>query len=277
MDQVLAKVKGKGKKQYFKLISDETLFDTAEIDLNSCVVYNPDHNLDEDSWFKIDQFSQQVFCIELLKKQFDSKDFDDLTKDQFSQIAYLFSVQGDDFYFQKITPRLFIKRKTLVFGETAQLEESKNRLVVSPTPDAVYFKNSDTLIFRNLATISSIFKGIDELYKEATNDEVEQFLDESFIELNNGYDVRKVSKPNRKRIGLAMTTLQAMSADDRNGMLGYIDDYCKQKLNFDQQSQKFEISTDDELKLLLYGIEQRFYTTPFGQEKRIANSVQSID
>ena len=74
-----------------------------------------------------------------------------------------------------------------------------------------------------------------------------------------------------------MATLKAMSADDRTNMLGYIDDYCKQKLNYDQQNQKFEISTDDKLKLLLYGIEQRFYTTPFGQEKRIANSVQAID
>lgn len=277
MDQVLARVKRKRKKQYFKLISDKTLFETVDIDLSSCVVYNPDHNLDEDSWFKIDKFSQQAYCIDLLKKEFDSKDFDDLTKDQFTQIAYLFSVQGGDFYFQKITPMLFIKRKTLSFGETAQLEESENRLVVNQAPDAVYFTKSDTLVFRGLATISSIFNGIDVLYKEATDNEVEQFLDESFIELNNDYELSKVSKPNRKRIGLAMATLQAMPAEDRIGILGYIDDYCKQKLKFDQQSQKFEISTDSELKLLLYGIEQRFYTTPFGRQRRIANSVQSID
>lgn len=277
MDQVLARVKGKRKKQHFKLISDEALFDTVAIDLNSCVAYNPDHNLDDDSWFKIEQFSHQAFCIDLLKKDFDSKDYDDLSKDQFSKMAYLFAVQGNNFYFQKITPRLFIKRKTLIFGETAQLEESENRLVVNPIPDAVYFKASDTLVFRNLATISSIFKGIDELYKEATNDEVDQFLDESFIELSNDYSVNNVSKPNRKRIGLAMATLQTMSTNDRISMLDYIDGYCKQKLNFDQKNQKFEISTDDELKLLLYGIEQRFYTTPFGQEKRLANSVQALD
>lgn len=277
MDQVLARVKGKSKKQHFKLISDEALFDAVTIDLDSCVAYNPDHNLDEDSWFKINQFSQQTFCIDLLRNDFDSKDFDDLQQAQFTRIAYLFSVQGDDFYFQKITPGLFIKRRTLVFGETAQLEASKSRLVVNPTPDAVYFKESDTLIFRNLATISSIFKGIDELYKEATNDEVAQFLDASFIETSNDYDVKNVSKPNRKRIGLAMATLQSMSSDDRQNMLGYIHEYCQKKLSFDQQNQKFEVSTDDELKLLLYGIEQRFYTTPFGQERRLANSVQTLD
>jgi hypothetical protein len=277
MDQVLARVKGNGKKQHFKLISNKSLFDAVAIDLNLCVDYNPDHNLDEDSWFKIEKFSQQVFCTDLVKNDFDSKDYDNLAKDQFPRIAYLFSVQGENFYFQKITPRLFIKRKTLVFGETAQLEESDNRLVVNLTPDAVYFKKLDTLIFRELATISSIFKGIDSLYKEATNDEVKHFLDESFIELGNNYDLSSVSKPNRKRIGLAMVTLQAMPAGDRANMVAYIGDYCKQKLNFDEKNQKFKISTDDALKFLLYGIEQRFYTTPFGLERRLANSVQVME
>jgi hypothetical protein len=245
--------------------------------LNACIPYNPDHNLDEDSWFKIEAFSQKTFCISLLKKDFDSKDYHDLTKDNFSKITYLFSVQGDDFYFQKITPSLFVKRKTLVFGEAAKLETSQTRLVINALPDAVYFKAADTLIFKSLATISSIFKGIDELYKEATKEEVEQFLDKSFIELSNDYNVETVSKPNRKRIGLAMATLEAMSDDDKTNMLDYIDGYCgEQKLRFDKENQKFEISNDDELKLLLYGIEQRFYTTPFGHEKRLANSVTAM-
>ncbi|UXK08298.1 ATP F0F1 synthase synthase [Shewanella putrefaciens] len=277
MDQILARVKGLRKLPYFKLISEQSLFDAVVVDLNACIPYNPDHNLDEDSWFKIEAFSQKTFCIGLLKKDFDSKDYHDLAKDDFSKITYLFSVQGDDFYFQKITPSLFVKRKTLVFGEAAKLETSQTRLVVNALPDAVYFKAADTLIFKSLATISSIFKGIDELYKEATKEEVEQFLDKSFIELSNDYNVETVSKPNRKRIGLAMATLEGMSDDDKTNMLDYIDGYCgEQKLRFDKENQKFEISNDEELKLLLYGIEQRFYTTPFGHEKRLANSVTAM-
>jgi len=277
MDHILAQIKTRAKKRIFKLVSDQSLFDAVTVDLTACVPYDPDHNLDEDAWFKIEGFSNQVFCIELLKKDYDSKDYDDLTKENFSKIAYLFAVQGEDFYFQKITPSLFVKRKTLVFGEAAELEQSQTRLVINALPDAVYFKGSDTLVFRNLATIASIFAGIDELYKEATKEEVEQFLEESFIETSNGYSVDKVSKPNRKRIGLAMKTLEGMSVDDKTNMLEYIDGYCEQKLNYDQQNQKFEISTDEELKLLVYGIEQRFYTTPFGKEKRCANSVTTMD
>lgn len=35
-------------------------------------------------------------------------------------------------------------------------------------------------------------------------------------------------------------------------------------------------SNDEELKFLLYGIEQRFYTTILGDEKRLANSIQTL-
>jgi len=276
MDYVLAKVKGPRKKPFFKLLSDQALFDPVTVSLASCITYNADHNLDEDSWFKLEQFSQKTYCIDFLKKDFDSKDYDDLQKAQFNKIAYIFSVQGNDFYFQKISPSLFVRRKTLVFGEVAEIEEGVDRLVINSQADAIYFKASDTLIFRNLATISSIFEGIDELYKEATKAEVAQFLDEPFIELAGEYNAEKVSKPNRKRISLAMATLATMSDEDKKGVHLYIESYCEQTLKFNKQDSKFEISTDDELKLLLYGIEQRFYTTPFGHEKRLANSVVSL-
>lgn len=273
MDHVMVKIKGPRKNPFFKLVSNHTLYETIVVNVASCVAYKPDHNLDEDSWFKIEQFSQQPYCISFLTNNFDSKDYANLSKEQFPKISYILAIQGNDFYFQKVTPSLYLQRKTFVFGEVAKIEESSTRLVVNAQPDAVYIKSKDTLVFRNLAAISSIFKGIDELYKEATSEEVSQFLDESFVELANGYDVEKVSKPNRRRIALAMTTLSAMSDEDKSSMLNYVNEYCQQKLNFDQQNQKFEIATDDDLKLLVYGIEQRFYTTPFGQERRIANSI----
>ena len=277
MDQVLAKIKGRSKKSVFKLLSDEALFDELVVTDAACVDYSPDHNLDEDSWFKIDNFSKQLYCLDILKKDFDSKDFDDLEKAKFCDIVQLFSIQGNDFYFQKITASLFVTRKMIAFGEAAELEKSDKRLVINTQPDAMYSKAKDRLVFKSLATISSIFKGIDVLYKEATDKQVEQFLEEDFIELANDYDVVKVSKPNRKRIALAMDTLAALPDDERDQMYSYIHSYCEQKLKFDKQNSKFEITTDDELKYLLYGIEQRFYTTPLGHEKRLANSVQSMD
>lgn len=276
MDNVFAKIKRNRKKPYFKILSNHTLFKTVMVDIGFCPLYSPDHNLDEDAWFKIEGFSKKDFCVDFLKTDFDSKDYEELKKPQFFDISYIFSVQDDDFYFQKVTPSLYINKKTIAFGDVAIVEENKNSLLVNTYPDAIYLKNLDALIFRNLSTISSIFKGIDQLFKEATNDEVDKFLSESFISLAGNYGTNLVSKPNRKRIALALDTLTKMSAQDRTDMMVYINDYCQHTLKFHAASNKFVISKDDELKFLLYGVEQRFYTTRFGNEKRLANSIQPI-
>lgn len=277
MDYLIAKVKMKGsKKEHFhKLISDKSVYatDTANLQL---VDYEPDHNLDEDVWFQVEGFLQQSYSIDLLKKDFVSAEYNEIPKNKFSQIAYLCAVQSGDYYFQKVTPSLYATRKAISFGEHVKLEEDGNRLYINNDPDAIYLKHDDKLIFKSLAAVSSIFKGIDALYKEATKQEVSEFLDESFIELTNDYGVDKVSKPNRKRVALAMTSLEAMSVQDQDQMLSYIHSYCDQKLTFDQANRKFEIQSDEELKYLLYGIEQRFYTTILGQEKRLANSVLTL-
>lgn len=67
MDHVLAKVKGLRKQPYFKLILNNGLFEGVQLDVATCVPCDPDHNLDEDAWFKVEGFSQKVFCLDLLK------------------------------------------------------------------------------------------------------------------------------------------------------------------------------------------------------------------
>ena len=276
MNFVLGKIKSLRKKPFRKIISDYALFENIELSHAAKISYNPDHNLDEECWFKIEQFSKKDFCIDLLKTPIDSKDHSELAKNEFEKIAYIASIQDLDVYFQKLSPSLFIKRKTITFGEVAQVEEGSTRIIVNKQPDAIYLSASDTLVFKNLAVISSIFKGIDTLYREATDEEVAEFLKSKFITLSPEYNSEKVSIPNRKRISLALETLEKISLDDRKNLHLYIDEYCKDKVSFDKKLERFEITTDDDLKLLLYGIEQRFYTTLFGSEKRIANSIQAF-
>jgi len=275
MMQLIAKVKGQKQTPFSKLISDENIY-KVDFKALQLVPYSPDHNLDEDAWFKIDNFSQPPFCIELIKKVFVSSEYNDITSSDFAKISYLCAVEANYYYFQKITPSLYATRNSLSFGEKVQLEKNAKRLFIQMLPDAIYDKAKDVLVFKNLVAISSIFKGIDQLYKEATNEEVNLFLQQPFIELASDYVCSKVSKPNRKRVALAMNTLASMPSDIKVKMIAYISDYCIDKLTYDDESSKFNISTDEELKYLLYGIEQRFYTTVLDDEKRLANSIQIL-
>ncbi len=268
VNHILAKV----SRNFYKLISDETLFESISFSSEVFVEYNSNHNLDEDCWFKISNFKAKTFCLDILKSDFDSKLYEELSKDQFGNIKFILSIQDENYFFQKVTPSLFIKKKFLCFGEVAQLEESSNILVINNVPDAIYFKTEDVLIFKKLSSISSIFKGIDVLYKEATKAEVVDFLNNDFISLNN-FGEEKVSKLNRRRIAMAIDTLKDLDEDKKMAIRSYINKYCSDTLNYNDSEGKFIISSDEQLKSLLYGIDERFYTTEINDEKRLANSV----
>ena len=78
MDHVLVKLKRLRKNPFRKLLSDTTLYPTITPSEVTLVAYNPDHNLDEDSWFVIENFSDQLFFPDELSDDIDSKDYDDL-------------------------------------------------------------------------------------------------------------------------------------------------------------------------------------------------------
>jgi hypothetical protein len=84
-----------------------------------------------------------------------------------------------------------------------------------------------------------------------------------------------VKRANRKRIAMAMETLQRFTQKEKQSIFGYIREYCED-LNFDENAENFTISSEEELKKLLYGIEQRYYTTILGGERRLANSITTL-
>lgn len=179
------------------------------------------------------------------------------------------------YYFQKLSSNQVIRKKYFSFSTAPTLVENEPIIVIDTFPDAIYIKNDDILYFKKLNAITAIFKGIDELYKEATQEETESFLENDFIKLDDNYTADKVKTANRKRIAMAMETLQKYSSQEKKDIFVYIREYCDD-LNFDENDENFSISNEDELKKLLYGIEQRYYTTKFGNERRLANSIIAL-
>ena len=273
MNHTIVKIRTRSRdRKYWKLFSDQKLYDLPE-NLEDTVEFSPDHCLDEDSWFAVKNFSRQDFCIPLLKEEFVSTSYELLEKKQFGDIDYLCYIEEGLFCFQKVSKTGLLKRRAIVFDEAATYRKECREIVIYPEPDAIYLKEKNQLIFKKLSSISSIFRGIDVLYREATEEETSQFLNQDFIELEN-YSSESVKKANRKRIAMANDLLKAMDKRKKNIIFQSIEDYCPQLV---MEEGKFRITSEQDLKLLLYGIDQRFYTTPDGEEKRIANSVIRIE
>ena len=276
MNFTIAKLKGHKKDQYRKLLSGETIFKAIKLEEIDLMPFEPHHKLDDDSWFFIDGFSKRDFILEILKRDLDSKSFKDIKKKEFTETNCILSVQEDNVYFQKINISTYIKKKIIQFGDIAKVEKGQHVMVVKDIPDAIFFKQEDKLIFRNVAVISSVFKGIDQLYIEATQENIKEFLKEEFLETSDEFNEASVSKPNRKRLGLVMDTMKKMPVEQKDDLVSYISNYCGNKVEVSSDGNKFVLSNDQQLKFILYGIEERFYTTKYGKEKRLANSVRAL-
>lgn len=272
MEYVCVKLKQREKDKYRKLLSiNNALYEIPKITADLVSIYAPGAVLENDEWFCIEEASQKKYSIDLISSDYESVDFQTLNRNDFAKIDFLFVITENYIAFQNISKaKLLSKRCIFALGEEYQYEDNRSEIAVNDVPDAIYDKANDTLYFRRLESITSIFRGIDQLYREATEEETNQFLSNDFINLKDGYSASSVKTANRKRIALAMKTLSELNENDRKNIFTYIGDYCPE-LQLSENS--FEISTEDDMKKLLFGIEQRFYTTPVGGEKRIANSV----
>lgn len=272
MSIVNVKLKQREKNKYRKMVStDEVIYPNVGDIINSCSQYAPGAVLEDGEWFYIDNAKSQAYAASLLGHDFESVDFDSLERKDFFKIDFLFVYSEKNVFFQNISrARLVAKKSILCLGEDFEYKSNQQEIVINDLPDAIYVSTEDRLYFRRLEAITSIFKGIDQLYREATNEEVDTFLKSDFISLQNDYGVSSVKTANRKRIALAKKSLEELSPTDQKRIFDYIGEYCPD-LKTDKES--FEVGTEDEMKMLLFGIEQRFYTTPVGGEKRLANSV----
>jgi len=272
MNHLLAKTKGRNA-DFFKVISNEEIFDLPD-DLDNPKEYDSDYKLEDDEWFAIEAFSEKNYCIDFLSRRFVSTDYDQIARSDYGNINYLCAYQAGIYYFQKVGTRQFISKKLLSLNSLS-ITENEPIIIINDYADAIYNKDEDVLYFKNLPTISTIFIGIDTLYKEATQEDTEQFLQEDFIKLGDNYTAENVKKANRKRIAMAMETISHFNQQEKSTIFSYIREYCED-LDFDENDSNFTIDNEEDLKKLLFGIEQRYYTTRIRGEKRLANSVTTV-
>lgn len=272
MNQVFVKLRMRGNSnKYRKMLSTENdIYGSINALIESSFTYAPGASLQPGEWFKIPNFSQKEFAIDVTKTSYETVDYDSLQKQEYGQIDYLFVKMNGNFYFQNMSKsRLVRKKHILEIGEGFQYIPEADVLTINEYPDAIYVPEEDALYFQRLETVSGIFKGMEDLYREATTAEVTDFLNSDFITLTDDFGTSQVKTLNRKRIALAKDIISNMRPEEQHTIFAYIKDYCP---GLSTDTQKFNIGSDEDLKMLLYGIEQRFYTTPVGHEQRVANS-----
>lgn len=272
MQCVFAKIRERGKSdKYRRVLSTEEEIYRPRTDLIQGVYpYTAGASLQSEEWFKLEGFSKSDFAIDLIRNDYESVDHEQLQKNEFTRIDFLFVEIQNTIFFQKANRARLMRKCLWKFGDKYQYLNDTEFVAINEYPDAIYVKDEDALYFQNIGKVNGIFRGISDLYREATEQEVEQFLQSDFISLENGFSAKDVKIPNRKQIALLGDALTQMDAQKRGEMFSYFEEYFPELVTEDK---KFKIATDDDLKNVLFGIDERLYTTPVGGEKRLANSV----
>lgn len=269
----------KTKENYKKLFEeDNTLYPSIcnlkSIEENSFAFDNRT-NLDDFEWYKLENFSSKDYATKEIKEKTSSTDYDMATHADAVGIEYIFELSEDILLFQKVTRNAFVKKRNFItLGERFEKCSNISLFQINAYPDAIYDRTKDVLYFRKLFSITKIFNGINEIYREATDTEVQTFLAEKAFCLADGFSADKVKIPNRKKIALVQDTFSKMSQQEKKGMFDYIKDYYP---NLKLENGKAQISNEEDLKNILYGLEERFYTTLISKEKRIANSITTAE
>ncbi len=273
MNHLVAKIKGKGN-HFFKVISNSDFFILPE-GLANGISFQASYKPDEDEWFSVHEFSEKEYCIDFVKHPFIATEYSQIPVSKFPSIKYLVAVQGQYYFFQNLSSSQIIEKKYFKIGNAPELVNNQRIIILETNADAIYDRGNDTLYFKNIIVANKIFTGIDMLFREATDAETQEFLNSDFISLTNGFTAESVKKPNRKRIALAKEALSNFLPDEKASIFVYIREYYPD-LQFNDDEQNFAVANEDDLKKLTDGIEQKYYTTIVGNQRRRANSVRNI-
>lgn len=262
---------GKIKSEYKNILSQkDNILESFDFSKVEQIDFTPSHILEDDEWFQIKQLSEKDFFIEQCNKAFSSASLTQISNDEYNTISCLCVFQGNERHFQRITPALYVNKKTLLdYSGAPKIVKHKNQIEIKKESDAIYFIDKDTLFFKSLGKIKIMFPGIEMLHREATQMEVDTFLTNKFIKLNE-YESKSVGTQNRKRIADIGVKFKKLSKEKKQKLIQYARDKSGVVLDKDA----FLISSDTDLKNLLYAIDQRYYYADIYDEERIASSIR---
>lgn len=274
MGVFIAKIKDDDERWY-KIVDQIMNDELSEIVLGDAVAYDP-NNTEANQWFKIDGFDQKEGFLPLLAQQINVADLESLDRQQYDNIEFIAFFDQGRYYMQKITRGNYLKKKWFSWdGDILRYQEDEGIIYINPVPNCIYDTNTRAIYFMDIAKAYGIFSNLKLDYKAATDDEANRFLQSDIVDAQT-LPIEKVGVSNRKRITSILTKYEAYTPNEKATLKEYIKKSVGANLDFDDNAKKFVVNTDTQLRLLLYGIQQRFYMPPLEDEVQVATSSTRI-
>lgn len=274
MGTLIAKVKSEA--QWVK-IRDQIEIDVLDrLDLSDSMVYDPNNNVAH-QWFRIENFRSTEYFNEIFANHIDAGELTTIHVNQLDDIKYFAYYTDNKFYIQRMLTGCYIKKAGFwSTGDTIEFANDNKMVTINPIPDGVYDLNSDTLYFLELNRLYSIFFNIKNEYVQGTSGSIHEFLANDIISLDENFSEGKVSLSNRKRISEVARVYNAYSMEQKEELKNYICQFSHGDLEYNEHERKFSIKNDIDLRLLLFGMQMRFYKQPLNDDVQVATSTTSL-
>lgn len=274
MGVFIAKIKD-DEEHWYKIVDQVANEELSQIVLDDAVAYDP-NNTEANQWFKIDGFNEKEGFLPLLAQRINVVDLDNLEREQYNRIEFIAFYDQGRYFMQKITRGNYLKKKWFSWdGDILRYQEDEGIIYINPIPNCIYDTGTKVIYFMDIAKAYGIFGSLKMDYQVATDDETNRFLQSDIVDAKT-LPMDKVGVSNRKRITSILTKYEAYSLKEKATLKEYIKKSVGGNLVFDDKVGKFLVNTDTQLRLLLYGIQQRFYMPPLEDEVQVATSSTGI-
>ena len=250
-----------------------------EIDSENSREFNPEIKLENEDWFYIEIDDDHRTMISEYSDQFSNTvSLNDVAESEFSKIDLIFQKgENDDLVFQKITKSKRMVEKSILrwIPNIGKPERTiiKNGIELKSEIDA-YFDGNDKLYFKSFKTIRSLFNGIDDYYRIASQAEVDEFKEFNLVHFVSDFEIK-----NNNLKMLAVLKDYDINLDDTNikhTLLETYGGYPHQEFELDEND-IFQIDSNKKLTSFLKLALGRLYTNPITNDKMEANYAKKLN
>ena len=250
-----------------------------EIDPENSREFDPEIKLEHEEWFYIEIDDEHMSMVKEYEDKFlNTAGLNDVNEEEFSRIDLIFrKVENDGLVFQKITKSKRMVDKSILkwWGNLRRAERTiiENGIELKSENDA-YFDGNDKLYFKNFRTIRSLFKGIDDYYRIASQAEVDEFKEFNLVSFVSDFKI----KTNNLKM-LAVLKDYGIDLNDvavKSTLLRTYSQYPNQEFELDD-NQNFIIDSNRKLTCLLKLALGRLYTNPITHHKMEANHAKKLN
>ena len=274
MGTLIAKIKNENQ---WAIICDQIeIGELEQLDLSDSMVYDPNNNMAH-QWFRIENLRNTDYFNDLFGNPIESGELITINVNQLDDIKYFAYYADNKFYIQRMLTGCYIRKAGfLTIGNRIQFSNDNRMVAINSIPDGIYDLNTDTLYFQELNRLYNIFSCIKNEYVQGTSSSIHEFLSNDMISLSDDFSEDKVSLSNRKRIFEVARVYNTYSDAQKEELKSYICQYSDGDLEYNEQDGKFKINNDIDLRLLLFGMQMRFYKQPLSNDVQVATSSTSI-